>query len=112
MGAHCCIARRVKVGGCGGSSRCSWGSAVHIDPDATRTPEGESPSAITSLARASVHLHQPLIAEHDLLIGGQDQRLIAGNEMRLGADVATGFEEAWRPINSGCSVPRARCRRS
>ena len=74
-------------------------------------PTGSKPGGATRRAKASVHLHQPLIAEHDLLIGGQDQRLFSGNEMRQGADVATGFEEAWRPINSGCSVPRARCRR-
>ena len=45
-GTPCCMARSVRAAGCSGSSRCTWGSAEHIDPDATHTPEGENPAGM------------------------------------------------------------------
>ena len=44
-------------------------------------------------ASASQHLHQGLRAEHPLLIGGKDQGLLAGQVMRLGADVPFSIKE-------------------
>ena len=44
-------------------------------------------------ASASQHLHPGLRAEHPLLIGSQDQGLLAGQVMRLGADVPFSIEE-------------------
>lgn len=56
-------------------------------------PTGSKPGGASRRTRASVHLHQPLIAEQNLLIGRQDQRFISGNEMRLGRDVPFSIEE-------------------
>ena len=44
-------------------------------------------------ASASQHLHSGLRAEHPLLIGGQDQGHLAGQVVRLGADVPLAIEE-------------------
>ena len=41
----------------------------------------------------SQHLHAGLIPEHPLLIGGQDQGLLAGQVVRLGANVPFSIEE-------------------
>jgi hypothetical protein len=59
---------------------------------------------------ASEHPHGGLGPEHDLLIRGQDQGLGAGHVVRLGADVTTGFAEAWRLGDRGTS-PAATGRR-
>lgn len=57
-----------------------------------RKPEAKKPPA----PGGSEHQHPGLGAEHLLLIGSQDQGLLAGQVVRLGADVPTGFKEAWR----------------
>ena len=44
-------------------------------------------------ASASQHLHPGLRAEHPLLIGSQDQGLLAGQVVRLGADVPFSIKE-------------------
>ena len=51
------------------------------------------PGGATRRARASEHLHQGLGAEHPPLIGRQDQRLLAGQQMGLAADVPLAIEE-------------------
>jgi len=45
-------------------------------------PGGEEPPG-----RSSEQLHQGLCPEHPLLIGSQDQGLLAGHVVRLGGDV-------------------------
>jgi hypothetical protein len=44
-------------------------------------------------ASASQHLHPGLRTEHPLLIGGKDKGLLAGQVVRLGADVPFSIEE-------------------
>ena len=63
-----------------------------------RRPEGaalDHPQRCFGCRRASAsqHLHQGLRAEHPLLIGGKDQGLLAGQVMRLGADVPFSIKE-------------------
>ena len=51
----------------------------------------ETPEA--SGRRASEHPHRGLWPEHDLLIRGQDQRLLPRHVVRLGGDVPLAIEE-------------------
>ena len=63
-----------------------------------RRPEGaalDHPQRCFGCRRASAsqHLHQGLRAEHPLLISGKDQGLLAGQVLRLGADVPFSIKE-------------------
>ena len=59
----------------------------------------DSPASVTRQAMADQpgsalqDLHSGLRAEHPLLISSQDQRLLAGHVVRLGADVPFSIEE-------------------
>ena len=53
-------------------------------------------SASRERPRRSVHLDPGLRPEHPLLIGRQDQRLIAGHIVRLSADVPTRLLQVLR----------------
>jgi hypothetical protein len=44
-------------------------------------------------ASTSEHLHPGLRPEYPLLIGSKDQRFLAGQEVRLGADVPLAIKE-------------------
>ena len=54
-------------------------------------------------ASASQHLHPGLRAEHPLLIGSQDQGLLAGQVVRLGADVPFSIKEQ-HPQQPACRI--------
>lgn len=54
-------------------------------------------------ASASQHLHPGLRAQHPLLIGSQDQGLLAGHVVRLGADVTLSIEEQ-HPQQPACRI--------
>jgi hypothetical protein len=56
-------------------------------------------------AGASEHLHPSLRAEHPLLIGSQDQRLLAGHVVRLGADVPFSIKEQ-HPQQLACGIQK------
>jgi len=54
-------------------------------------------------AIGSQHLNPGLRAEHPLLIGRQDQRLFAGQVVRLGTDVPLSIEEQ-HPQQLTCGI--------
>lgn len=54
-------------------------------------------------ASASQHLHADLRAKHTLLIGRQDQGLLAGHVVRLVADVPFSIEEQ-HPQQPACRI--------
>ena len=64
---------------------------------------GESRRQRSLRLRASQNVDPGLRAEHPLLIGSQDQRLLAGHVVRLGADVPFSIEEQ-HPQQLTCGI--------
>ena len=101
---------------------CRWARLVEAPPRFLAPEHAEafrrnsSPTTMTSCrivrqktrrenrrASASQHLHPGLRTEHPLLIGGQDQGLLAGQVMRLGADVPFSIEKQ-HPQKPACGI--------
>jgi hypothetical protein len=82
-GTPCCMARSVRAGACSGSSRCMWGLAAQIDPNAYSAPPEKAGGGAAPGQGSSEHPHLGLRPEHPLLIRGQDQGLITGHVVRL-----------------------------
>ena len=67
--------------------------ALAKEPKPQPGQAGESRRRCASGQGCSEHPHLGLGTEHPLLIGSQDQGLLAGHVVRLGADVALAIEE-------------------
>ena len=84
-----------------------WFQPVYVGLSGTdvagRSLRGRKPGGITAGPVPQSTPHPCLRAEHPLLIGGKDQGLLAGQVVRLGADVPFSIEEQ-HPQQPACRI--------